>query len=89
MADFWLYPRKKTVLSLKTFLLESASETSARYSRNQTVFAQGDEAAAVYYIQQGQVRLTVVSFAGKEATLSVMGPQEFLGMECLAINASV
>ena len=54
------------------------------YSRNQTVFAQGDEAAAVYYIQQGQVRVTVVSFAGKEATLSVMGSQEFLGMECLS-----
>ena len=62
----------------------SVGKRLLRYSRNQTVFAQGDEAAAVYYIQQGQVRLTVVSFAGKEATLSVMGPQEFLGVECLS-----
>ncbi len=62
----------------------SVGKRLLHYTKNQTVFAQGDEAGAVYYIQQGQVRMTVVSFAGKEATLSVMGPQEFLGMECLS-----
>ncbi|HVN78916.1 MAG TPA: cyclic nucleotide-binding domain-containing protein [Terriglobia bacterium] len=62
----------------------SVGKRILHYSRNQTVFTQGDEAAAVYYILQGQVRVTVVSFAGKEATLSVMGPQEFVGMECLS-----
>jgi CRP/FNR family transcriptional regulator, cyclic AMP receptor protein len=62
----------------------SVGKRLLHYARNEVVFAQGDEAAAVYYIRQGQVKVTVVSFAGKEATLSVMGPQEFLGMECLS-----
>jgi len=62
----------------------SVGKRQLHFSRNQTIFSQGDEANAVYYILQGQVRMTVVSFAGKEATLSVMGPQEFVGMECLS-----
>jgi CRP/FNR family cyclic AMP-dependent transcriptional regulator len=61
----------------------SVGKRLLNYHKNQTVFAQGDEAEAVYYIQQGQVRLTVVSFSGKEATLSILGPQEFFGVGCL------
>ena len=55
----------------------SVGKRLLNYNKNQTVFAQGDEAEAVYYLQQGQVRLTVVSFSGKEATLSILGPQDF------------
>ena len=51
--------------------------------KNQVVFSQGEPADALYYIQRGKVKLVVVSFAGKEATLSVMGKGEFFGMGSL------
>jgi CRP-like cAMP-binding protein len=46
---------------------------------NQTVFAQGEAAGAIFYIQEGEVRLTVVSKFGKEATLSILREGEFFG----------
>jgi CRP/FNR family cyclic AMP-dependent transcriptional regulator len=45
--------------------------------RKQTIFAQGDPADAVFYIQAGKVRLTVVSKVGKEATLGILSEGEF------------
>jgi len=51
--------------------------------KNQVVFSQGEPADALYYIQRGKVKLVVVSFAGKEATLSVMGRREFFGLGSL------
>ena len=51
--------------------------------KNHVVFSQGEPADALYYIQQGKVKLVVVSFAGKEATLSVMGKGEFFGLGSL------
>ena len=45
----------------------------------QTVFAQGEAAGAIFYIQGGKVQLTVVSKFGKEATLSILGEGEFFG----------
>ena len=51
--------------------------------KNQVVFSQGQPADALYYIQHGKVKLVVVSFAGKEATLSVMGRGEFFGLGSL------
>lgn len=53
------------------------------YQKNQRIFSQGDSAEAIFGIQQGRVKMTVVSFTGKEATLGVVGPQEFIGVECL------
>jgi CRP-like cAMP-binding protein len=43
------------------------------FPKKQTIFAQGDFADAVFYIQDGKVRLTVVSETGKEATLGILG----------------
>lgn len=51
--------------------------------KNQVVFSQGEPADALFYIQRGKVKLVVVSFAGKEATLSVMGKGEFFGLGSL------
>jgi CRP/FNR family transcriptional regulator, cyclic AMP receptor protein len=48
--------------------------------KNDVVYSQGDPAGAVYYIQRGQVKLTMVSFAGKEATLCILGPGDFFGV---------
>lgn len=49
------------------------------FLRKQAIFAQGDAADAVFYIQKGKVRLTVVSKFGKEVTLSILSEGEFFG----------
>ena len=49
-----------------------------------TLFSQGEEADAIYFIQTGKVQLTVVSPQGKKVTFAMMGPRDFLGEECLA-----
>jgi CRP-like cAMP-binding protein len=54
------------------------------FPKKQTIFAQGDAADAVFYIQQGKVRLTVVSETGKEATLGILSEGEFFGEGGLA-----
>ncbi|MGD0759735.1 MAG: Crp/Fnr family transcriptional regulator [Candidatus Sulfotelmatobacter sp.] len=54
------------------------------FPKKQTIFAQGDAADAVFYIQEGKVRLTVVSKIGKEATLGILNSGEFFGEGGLA-----
>jgi CRP/FNR family cyclic AMP-dependent transcriptional regulator len=50
----------------------------------ETIFAQGDPASHVMYIQEGSVKLTVVNEGGKEAVVAVFGPGDFFGEGCLA-----
>src|SRR5271168_47603 len=52
--------------------------------KKQTIFAQGDAADAVFYVQKGKVRLTVVSKIGKEATIAIIGQGNFFGEGSLA-----
>lgn len=54
------------------------------FSRKQVIFSQGDQADAVFYIQQGKVTLSVVSKAGKEATLCILNEGSFFGEGGLA-----
>jgi CRP-like cAMP-binding protein len=54
------------------------------FPKKQTIFAQGDPTDAVFYIQTGKVRLTVVSEIGKEATLGILSEGEFFGEGGLA-----
>ena len=54
------------------------------FPKKQTIFSQGDAADAVFYIQEGKVRLTVVSKIGKEATLGILSEGEFFGEGSLA-----
>jgi CRP/FNR family transcriptional regulator, cyclic AMP receptor protein len=54
------------------------------FPRKQIIFTEGDAADAVFYIQQGKVRLTVVSQIGKEATLGILSEGEFFGEGGLA-----
>jgi len=56
----------------------------AGYGKNQKVFSQGDAAEAIFYIQQGRVKLTVVSKEGKEAVIAIVGPGAFFGEGCMA-----
>ncbi|SPF41884.1 Transcriptional regulator, Crp/Fnr family [Candidatus Sulfotelmatobacter kueseliae] len=57
------------------------------FPKKQTIFAQGDAADAVFYIQEGKVRLTVVSKIGKEATLGILSEGQFFGEGSLAGQA--
>jgi CRP/FNR family transcriptional regulator, cyclic AMP receptor protein len=50
-----------------------------RYGKDKIVFSQGDSADAVFYIQSGKVKVTVVSEEGKEAVVAILGPDEFFG----------
>jgi CRP-like cAMP-binding protein len=51
---------------------------------NETFFTQGDPADSVFYLQSGRARLTVVSHAGKEATITLLSAGDFVGESCLA-----
>jgi CRP-like cAMP-binding protein len=57
------------------------------FPNKQTIFAQGDAADAVFYVQTGKLRLTVVSKIGKEATIGVLGEGDFFGEGALAGQA--
>jgi CRP/FNR family transcriptional regulator, cyclic AMP receptor protein len=54
-----------------------------KFRGKETVFAQGDPAKNVMYIQEGGVKLTVVNTAGKEAVVAILGPGDFCGEGCL------
>jgi CRP-like cAMP-binding protein len=54
------------------------------FQKKHTIFAQGDAADAVFYIQTGKVKLTVVSNIGKEATIGILSDRDFFGEGCLA-----
>jgi len=58
--------------------------TEVAFLRKETIFKQGDDADAVFYVQEGKVSLTVVSKNGKEATLGILSPGEFFGEGSLA-----
>lgn len=68
----------------KVFLATvNGGRSISKYRRNQTVFSQGTPADAVFYIQKGKVKVTVLSEQGKEAVVAVLGPNEFCGEGCL------
>jgi CRP/FNR family transcriptional regulator, cyclic AMP receptor protein len=66
--------------------LESAGlrRTVNKFRRKETVFAQGNPAKDVMYIQEGGVKLSVVNETGKEAVVAILGPGDFFGEGCLA-----
>ena len=76
---------KTTPFDPKSFLAKvGKGRTIAAYRKNQPIFAQGDPADALFYIQKGRVKRTVVSRQGKEAIVAVLGPGDFFGEGCLA-----
>ncbi len=69
----------------KSFLAsEGKGRTLADYPKNDTIFLQGDPADAIFYIQKGKIKLTVISKQGKEAVVALLGPGDFFGESCLA-----
>jgi len=77
--------KRRAPFDAKAFLAKIGDgRTISKYRRNEVVFAQGDLADAVFYIQRGKVKLTVVSDRGKEAVVAILGAGEFCGEGCLA-----
>jgi len=69
----------------KTFLAEVGdSRTTLQCQKHQILFAQGDAANAVFYVQAGRVKLSVVSQQGKEAVVGILEQGNFFGEGCLA-----
>ena len=62
----------------------SSGKTTLTSPRKHTIFSQGDAAEAVFYIQAGKVKLTVVSQQGKEAVVAILEEGAFFGESCLA-----
>ena len=54
------------------------------YSRNESIYTQGDAAHSVMYVQKGGVKLSVVNGSGKEAVVAMFGPTDFFGEGCMA-----
>jgi len=71
--------------NLKVWLSKTdGKEARAEYRANDTIFAQGDFADSVFYINKGKVKLTVVSKQGKEAVVAILKDGDFFGEGCLA-----
>jgi CRP-like cAMP-binding protein len=75
----------KPSFNIQTFL-DSAELTRKvmQYRKSQKIYAQGDSAASVMYIQEGGVKLMVANEVGKEAIVAILGPTDFFGESCLA-----
>jgi len=77
--------RKKREFDPALFLATIGKGRSAlTVPKKRTIFTQGDRADAVFYLQKGKVKLTVVSKAGKEATLGILNQGNFFGEGALA-----
>jgi CRP/FNR family cyclic AMP-dependent transcriptional regulator len=77
--------KAKPAFEPKAFLAKvGKGRTLSDYEKNQRIFSQGDAADAIFYIQTGKVKLTVVSKQGKEAVVAILGADEFFGEGCLA-----
>jgi CRP/FNR family cyclic AMP-dependent transcriptional regulator len=70
----------------KTFLstIDGGGRKIAAFAKKQAIFVQGGSSDAVFYIQAGKVKLTVVSKSGKEATIGILKEGDFFGEGCLA-----
>lgn len=84
-------PKKHTtVFDPKVFLASAGiGRAEGHYKPKQAVFSQGEPADAVFYIQEGSVRLSVLSKQGKEATIAMLGSGDFLGEGCIASDQPI
>jgi CRP/FNR family cyclic AMP-dependent transcriptional regulator len=78
-------PKQKLAFDTQTFLDSAgASRKVKEYKRAEAVYAQGDAAESVMYIQSGGVKLTVLNEVGKEAVVAILASGDFFGEGCLA-----
>jgi CRP/FNR family transcriptional regulator, cyclic AMP receptor protein len=80
--------KKQRQFDPKTFLtIINGGRKILAFPKKQTIFAQGDSSDAVFYIQKGKVKLTVVARSGKEATIGILKEGDFFGEGCLTGQA--
>jgi CRP/FNR family transcriptional regulator, cyclic AMP receptor protein len=98
---FWIYPRPPisrqesgmanthiSILARQAFLKKIGTRKTGReYGNNDAIFAQGDAADSMFYIESGNVKLTVLSKGGKKAVLAILRRGDFFGEGCLATRA--
>lgn len=76
--------KKKSTFDPQKFLATIAKgRTILQFPKKQLIFSQGAPCDAVFYIQEGKVKLTVVSKLGKEATIGILNAGDFFGEGCL------
>ena len=76
--------RKKLPFDVQVFLSTvDGGRSLSNYGKDQKVFSQGDPGDAVFYIQEGNVKVCVVSEQGKEAVVALHGNGDFFGESCL------
>src|SRR6202451_552494 len=76
--------KKLSKFDPKTFLSTmNGGRKIVAFPKKKTIFVQGESSDAVFYIQKGKVRLTVVSQIGKEATIGILNEGDFFGEGCL------
>jgi CRP-like cAMP-binding protein len=82
--------KRSAVFDPNVFLATAGiGKTLRHYRPKQVIFSQGERADTVFYIQQGRARLSVLSKQGKEATIALLGPGDFLGEGCIASDQPV
>ena len=68
----------------KEFLAKvGEGKTIVKFRKDEVVFAQGDAANTIFYLQKGRVKVVVVSEQGKEAVVGILGPGQFFGEGCM------
>jgi CRP-like cAMP-binding protein len=77
--------KRKPPFNVETFLTTTnGGRTISKYRKDQKVFRQGDPADAVFFIQEGEVKVCVISERGKEAVVALHGKGDFFGEGCLS-----
>jgi CRP/FNR family cyclic AMP-dependent transcriptional regulator len=77
--------KPKAAFNARTFLSSAGiARQIVEYRRTEVIFAQGDPCESVLYVQKGVVKLSVLSKAGREAIVAMLGPGDFFGEGCLA-----
>ena len=81
-------PSPPLPFDLQAFLNSAgAARTIRKYPRSAVIFSQGDPADDVFYVQQGSIKLSVLSRTGKEAVVAILSRGDFFGEGCLADQA--
>jgi CRP/FNR family transcriptional regulator, cyclic AMP receptor protein len=74
----------KLAINAQTFLAKVGDGKSVvEFQKGENIFAQGDPANTVFYIQKGKIKVTVLSDQGKEAVIGILGPGQFFGEGCM------
>src|ERR1700683_3056337 len=77
--------KQRAAFDVHTFLDSAGvARKVVEFRKNAVIFAQGDAAEHVMYIQQGGVKLSIVNEAGKEAVVTVLAAGDFFGEGCIA-----